>query len=134
MIIFYHFFDNIVLSKLISFMIKICVCHFWIMSVSVTQVAIFKNLQGGRSFSIVSRGANNFRYCNLSTVVAFNHNKLWNPLTMNSLSVTSRMLWPSAKMNCGDQRLQIATLWSPCWPQYGYSDKLVVNMLRFFIT
>ena len=92
--------------------------HFSIMSVGVAQLAIFKSFTAAAAaaaaattLSEVTRGGNNFRYCNISNVVPFNHNELWNSLTMNSLSVTSRMLWPSATMNCCAQRPQIATLW-----------------------
>ena len=39
-------------------------------------------------------------------VVAIGHNKLWQPLAVNRLSVTSQMLWPLATTNYGCLRPQ----------------------------
>ena len=126
------------LTKLISFMINICVKSSlnndrWFNQICIIQKppVVQQQQQQLQHLLTLHRIANNFRYCNLSTVVAFNHNELWNPLTMNSLSVTSRMLWPSATMNCCDQRPQITILWSPSCQQYGYSEYLLVNMLQY---
>ena len=47
-----------------------------------------------------SRVARNSAHCDLSIVVAFSHNELWQPLATNSFSVTSQVLWSFATMNC----------------------------------
>ena len=43
----------------------------------------------------------------LSIVVSFGHNELWQPKAANSVSVSSQLLRPSATTNCGGQRPQI---------------------------
>ena len=47
--------------------------------------------------------------------VAFGHNKLWYPLVVNSLFVTSLMVWSLATTNYDDPRLHIASLWPLKW-------------------
>ena len=43
--------------------------------------------------------------------VAFGHNKLWLPLSVNSLFVTSLLVWSIATTNFDDPRLHIVSLW-----------------------
>ena len=38
--------------------------------------------------------------CVFKTVVAYGHNKLWQPLAASSFSETSQVLWPHAITNC----------------------------------
>ena len=66
---------------------------------------------------------------NIANVVVFGHNKLWWPLTANSLSVTSQKLCPLATPNCVGHWLQITSLWPlkyVLWPQQSLVDRPVL--------
>jgi len=73
----------------------------------IVDKLFFKYIHKGKIFNIKSCTLT----CDFSNVLAFGHNKLWQPRAANSFSITSKKLWPLATTNCGSHRLLMICLW-----------------------
>ena len=78
-------------------------------------VTMYCGSYGGHKQSMISNVAwslvtvnssGQYALCDLSTVVASVHYKLWRPLIMSKSSLTFKMLWHLAVANCDWLRLQ----------------------------